>query len=125
MKSLEEVYNDIYYKLSDKELVEEINDLQNYIKQLITIRPQRAYKLMNEIEKFQVVKVAIDGGNISKEHYERMVELTAELHRTSKIVKRQMKQQFGKEPNYPDVDEVVGECKVVLDFSNVINEMRV
>lgn len=115
MRALEWTYDKIFHDKLNKEednwrevLAQMCNTTELYLGQLVQMRPQRAFKLGKTRSRIERYRNKLTRREFDKDlDYSELIEEIANVHRTGKEIKRQMKQQFQADPQFADLDEVI------------------
>ena len=131
MRALEWTYDKIFHDKLNKEednwryvLAQICNTTELYLGQLVQMRPQRAFKLGNTRTRFERYRNKLTRREFDRDlDYSQLIEEIANVHRTGKEIKRQMKQQFQVDPQFADLDEVILNNSEI-DGRIVMNQLR-
>ena len=131
MRKLENRFDDIYVSQvkrdesnSDEVILKMVDTSIRYVRQLIILRPQRAYMLEKYRQTLLDFEAKIELGTFVKDDdYPVILDVLSKVHRTGKEISTQMKQQFGVDPGFDDLETTIKNDEV-FSAVKVMNELR-
>ena len=131
MRKLEMRFDDVYVSQvkrdesnSDEVITKMIVVSIQYVGELMKLRPQRSFVLQEYKQTLVAYNMQIKLGTFVKEDdYPVILDVMTKIHRTGKEISRQMKQQFGVDPGFDDLETSIKKGEV-FDAVKVMNDLR-
>ena len=131
MRKLENRFDDIYISQvkrdesnSDEVILKMVVVSIYYVRELMKLRPQRAFTLQKYSYTLMQYRESIEDGSFVKDdEYSTILDIMTKIHRTGKEISTQMKQQFGVDPGFDDLETSIKKFEV-FDAAKVMNDLR-